>query len=178
MGSIWFYGGVTVSENTIDQLIEGLDAPQRENVLKALADAHVSPQDPFLAVMLAVSYKIQKQSVAVTGPIQKSGRGMQGILTGIFAGAAASLVCSLLLFGVSKSQADEAIARMATEIRENDQLLEDLRKSRGGIRYYSTTANGQPVRILTINGGQVKPTEAFITAAGAATIILPVIPKP
>jgi hypothetical protein len=168
-----------VSTNAIDQLLDGLDAPQRENVLKALAEANVSEHDPFLAVMLAVSYKIQRQSVFLQSPARQGGGWWKGILTAIVAGAAASFVCSVVCFHVVKSQTDMEIARMATQIRENGQLVADLQHTSGELRYYTAAnTNGQLVRIFTLNGGQVKPTEAFINASGAATVVLPAIAKP
>lgn len=167
-----------MSTTTIDQLIEGLDAPQRESVLKALADAHVSAQDPFLAVMLAVSYKIAKQNEVFKAPARMGGGGVKGIMAGAVAGGVAAYVSAVMLFDVVKKQTDVELARMSNEIRENGQLLADLRDCSGELRYYPAEYKGKSVRILTIDSGATKPTEAYINASGAATVILPALTKP
>lgn len=178
LGDIGYFGGRRVSANTIDQLIEGLNNTQRENVLKALADAHVSLQDPFLAVMLALNYKIQQQGIIASPPAMQGGGWWKNIGTGILAGGVAAYVASVMLFNVVHNQADGEIARMTTQIREHGQMIQDVSKSGGELRYYAGNVNGKPVRILTINGGSAKPTDAFITAGGAATVILPALVNP
>jgi hypothetical protein len=53
-------------------------------------------------------------------------------------------------------------------------MIADIREAGGETRYYvAKDASGKDVRVLTINGGKAKPTEAFLNAAGAATVLFP-----
>ena len=152
----------------LDQLIEGLSSEHRENVLKAVAEAHVSATDPFLAVMLAVHYQMQsRQALTATKsqmPERKTDAMWLGLIAGVFGAAIAS---SVIL-------TDHEMSNLIAQIRENSQMIADIREAGGETRYYAAKdASGKDVRVLTINGGKAKPTEAFLNAAGAATVLFP-----
>jgi hypothetical protein len=158
----------------LDQLIEGLSSEHRENVLKAVAEAHVSATDPFLAVMLAVHYQMQSRQALTATKSQMPERKTDAMWLGLIAGVFGAAIASSVILTAWQTRADREMSNLIAQIRENSQMIADIREAGGETRYYAAKdASGKDVRVLTINGGKAKPTEAFLNAAGAATVLFP-----
>lgn len=132
-----------------------------------------------IATPVARQRKAQRTDAQLKSNASSGASLLVPILVALFV-SGVSLASGYALMSRTFAAREEANAQhLERTYTEAHELISDLRSAGGGLRYYNgKDVRGNPVRVLTLDGGLVKPTNAFLTETDTATIILPPLKTP